>query len=338
MSKKVFGTVNNRQANIYTLKNDYLKVEVSDYGGIIKNLYVKGIDVVLGFDELESYLKDDSYQGALIGRYANRIENGVFSLNDKDYLLSKNENSVTHLHGGNIGFDKQIWDVKEFDGNSLALTLFSADGDEGFPGNLNVTVSYTLSDNKLIINYKAQTDMDTPVNLTNHSYFNLNGFDSGKIYNHFFRVNADEFSMVDDRLIPIKKSKVVNTPFDFRKSKEIIDSIMSDNKQITACGGIDHNFYIDKSKCKLINEKTLFEAASVTANKNKMTVYTDMPCLQLYTGNFLSGKHAFKNRVKPEKHIAFCLETQYAPNSPNNGEAILRAGQVYDKTTAFVFD
>ncbi|HOJ47560.1 MAG TPA: aldose epimerase family protein [Bacillota bacterium] len=338
-----FGKIGNEDIICFTLENDSMKADILNYGGILRSLVVNGADVVCGFDDLEGYLADTGYHGAVIGRYANRIENGVFSLNGTEYHLNRNEKGVTHLHGGNKGFDKAVWKYRasQFaDGSaSLALSHFSPDGDEGYPGNLQVEVVYTLSGKSLTIHYRAKSDRDTVVNLTNHSYFNLNGYDSGDIYSHVLKINADKYCTVDERLIPVREADVSGTPFDFRTPKPVGQDIFVKNRQLEICGGYDHNFILNKQNVDSIRtgRKVMHEAAVLSAEKNTMTVYTDMPCLQLYTANFMTGERPFKNGVKQEKHRALCLETQFAPNSPNNGEAILKKGVPYDRATVFVF-
>jgi aldose 1-epimerase len=188
IKSRTFGKIGNEDVLCFTLENGYVQAEILNYGGILRSLVVNGVDVVCGFDNIEGYLADTSYQGATIGRYANRIENGTFTLNGTEYILNKNEKGITHLHGGNKGFDKHIWKYRAcqyVDGSAtLVISHFSPDGDEGYPGNLHTEAIYLLSDHRLMIQYKAKSDKDTVINLCNHSYFNLNGFDSGDIYAH----------------------------------------------------------------------------------------------------------------------------------------------------------
>lgn len=340
----VFGSIGNEDIICFTLENDSIKAEILNYGGVLRSLVVNGADVVCGFDDIEGYLADTGYQGAIIGRYANRIENGVFSLNGKEYKLNRNEKGVTHLHGGNKGFDKVVWKCRasQFaDGSaSVVLDHFSPDGDEGYPGNLQVEVTYTLIGKSLTIHYKAKSDQDTVVNLCNHSYFNLNGFDSGDIYSHVLKINADKYSEVNEYLIPVREADVSGTPLDFHTPKPIGQDIFAKNQQLLICEGFDHNFILTKQNVKSIRagRKVMHEAAVLSTDKNTMTVYTDMPCLQLYTANFMTGSYPFKNGVKQEKHHALCLEAQFAPNSPNKGEAVLQKGVLYDKATVFAFE
>ena len=344
MDIRYFGSVDDREISLFTLKNDRIKAEILNYGGAIRSLVVDGVDVVCGFDEIDGYFFDNAYHGALIGRYANRIADGFFSLNGKEYVLQRNERGVTHLHGGRNGFDKRVWDavpsVGEDGIQSLELSMYSNDGEEGYPGNLTVTVTYTLTQNGLLIHYYAVGDMDTPLNLTNHSYFNLNGYDGGDIFSHMLKINADFYSPVDNNLIPVNIDKVDGSPFNFKNAKPIGKDIFSPHPQLITCGGYDHNFFINKKSENrmLLGDKTLYEAAELSCDDRSISVYTDMPCIQLYTGNYMDGVKPFKNGVKQEKYHALCLETQYMPNSPNNGEAILKAGEIYDKTTAYIFD
>ena len=341
---RIFGQIGEEDVFCYSLENDYIKAEILNYGGALRSLIVNGVDVVCGFDDIKGYLEDTSYQGAIIGRYANRIKNGSFTLNETEYNLTKNEKGVTHIHGGNKGFDKQIWKaeaVQYSDGNAcLILKHFSHDGDEGYPGNLSAEVIYTLTEHSLMIHFKARSNKDTIINLCNHSYFNLNGFDSGDIYSHDLKINAEKYSEVNEMLIPINEADVECTPFDFRVAKLFGNDIFGNHNQLEICSGYDHNYILSKkdSKSIRIGRKVLHEAAVLSADKNTMTVYTDMPCLQLYTANFMTGNQPFKNGVKQKKHHALCLETQFAPNSPNKGEAVFRAGELFDKATVFMFE
>ena len=326
--------------------NKGASVTILNYGGIINKLIMpdrdgKLADVICGFDEIEGYLESDGYQGALIGRYGNRIADGKFTLNGKEYTLPKNDNGLKTLHGGNVGFDKKIWDVVPFleaDKGGLELTLVSPDGEEGFPGCLKVKVTYTFrEDNSLAIRYEATTDADTVVNLTNHTYFNLCGYDFGTNSTHYMMIDADYITEIDDILIPTgKKYAVEGTPFNFRAPKKIGDGIddISDN-QIKLGGGYDHNFILNadgtvKKVCEVYAEET----------GRVMSVYTNQPGVQFYSGNFLSHPHPFKGGFKQIKRAAFCLETQHAPDAPNHPEfesTVLRPGEKYDYTTVYAF-
>ncbi len=346
--KELFGKLpGGEDVYAYTFTNNVgASVTILNYGGIVNKLIMpdrdgKLADVICGFDEIEGYLESDGYQGALIGRYGNRIANGKFSLNGKTYTLALNDDGTKTLHGGDIGFDKKIWDATPFleaDNAGLIMTLVSPDGDEGFPGCLTVKVTYTFKeDNSLWIRYEAQTDADTVVNLTNHTYFNLCGYDFGTNATHYMQIDADYITEVDGTLIPTgNKYAVDSTPFDFRTPKRIGDGIddISD-EQIKLGGGYDHNFILNadgsvKKVCEVYAEET----------GRVMSVYTDQPGVQFYSGNFLSHPHPFKGGVKQIKRAAFCLETQHAPDAPNHPDfesTLLKPGEKYDYTTVYAF-
>lgn len=342
MNVKDFGYVDDKNVSLFTLKNEFITAEVLNYGGILRNLTVNGKNVVCGFDDIDGYIRDTEYHGSIVGRYGNRIANGKFTLNGNAYILNKNEKGVTHLHGGKVGFNKRMWKAETAIGDdgsqSVVLSLFSPDGEEGYHSNLEVTVTYTLVENKLNINFQAKSDMDTPINLLNHTYFNLCGYDGGDVLSHKLKINADYYAEVDEYLIPVRKAAVERTVFDFRKSKRIGQDICDQNQQLLICGGYDHNYYITQNIEKEFGGKKLYEAAVLSNDGDKMTIYTDMPCVQFYTANYMTADNPFMIGVKQEKNHALCLETQYAPNSPNHGEAILNAGELYDKTTVFVFE
>lgn len=316
-----------------------MKVRIINYGGTITSIIIpdkdgKMCDVVLGYDTLNEYETNSGYFGALIGRNGNRIGNSRFSINGKEYALTTNEKG-NQLHGGIKGFDKKVWDyeVKE---NNLYLYCTSADGEEGFPGELKVTVVYTLTDeNELIISYEAVANKDTVVNLTNHSYFNLNGDNSGNILNHNLKINADFITPVDENLIPLGNLLPVdNTPFDFREYHTIGERINSDDEQLKLGGGYDHNFFAGLSD-------ELYTIASAQGDKSGITldVITDCEAVQLYTGNGTNTDG--KNGAHYGKNHAFCLETQACPDAINQKKfptTLLPAGDVYERTTIFKFD
>jgi aldose 1-epimerase len=343
ITKNSFGTTpSGEKVFAYQLSNDNgLSAEILTYGGIVKNLYVtdkNGVktDVVLGRNTLEDYLHNEGYLGALIGRHANRISKGTFELNGKQYNVGINE-GANSLHGGNIGFDKRVWSAEEKDGAepALILTLISEDGEEGFPGKLNVTVTYTLTkENALKINYKAISDKDTVVNLTNHAYFNLAGHASGTIDNQYLQINASFYTPNDSECMPTGEVLSVNgTPFDFRTEKKIGTDINSDFEQTALFGGYDHNFAIDGRG---------YRAAAVARceeNGIKMEVYTDKPAMQLYTSNALP-QGIYKDGAEYRIHQAFCLETQYFPNAMAHSHypsPILRKNEEYNFTTEYRF-
>ena len=340
-----FGTTPDGAAvDVYTLKNaSGIEVRAISYGGIITSLKVPDragtmADVVMGFDNLEGYLAGHPYFGAIIGRYGNRIGKGQFTLDGKTYTLAKN-NGPNHLHGGMKGFDKVVWKTAAVEGqNAITFTRTSPDGEEGYPGNLQVTVTYTLTDaNELIVDYSARTDKPTPVNLTQHSYFNLAGEGSGDILGHELMINADRYTPVDDTLIPTGElASVEGTPFDFRKPTAIGARINADHPQLIAGKGYDHNWVLNRSG----SGQQL--AARVLEPKTGRTleITTDEPGIQFYAGNFLDGTVKGKSGRVYAHRTGFCLETQHYPDSPNKPDfptTILKPGQEYKTRTVFKF-
>ncbi|HPE94652.1 MAG TPA: aldose epimerase family protein [Bacillota bacterium] len=308
------------------LDNGMISAVVLSYGATLAKLNVCGTDVCCGYDSVEEYENASGYLGATVGRYANRIANGRFSLGDREYVLAKNEKGATHIHGGDIGFDKRIFSLCA-EGDSAILTYFSPDGEEGYPGNVRVTVKYRLDGMALYIGYEAVSDADTVLNLTNHSYFNLDGAGSLRVLDHTLSINAEQYDAVDERLIPVETRRVAGTPFDFRTPKKIGRDIGKDDRQLAVCGGYDHNFYL-KSE----------EAACLTGKKLGMKVFTDMPCIQLYTANFFEDGYLLSGKKEKHNNAAVCLETQTAPDSPNRSDsALLRAGEQYRKKTVYLF-
>ena len=291
----------------------------------------KGRALLLALIVFSQYLQQPPYFGALIGRYGNRIGNAKFTLDSTTYKLAAN-NGKNHLHGGIKGFDKVVWDASVPNDSipSLTLKYTSKDGEEGYPGNLNVTVKYTLIyDDELKIDYTAETDKATPVNLTNHSYFNLTGDVSNTILNHTLMINADYYTPVDTSLIPTGEIKAVKgTPFDFTSPKPIGQSIDS------VKGGFDHNFVLNKKDSSL----TLAAVLSDSISGRSLEVYTTQPGLQFYTGNFLDGKFINRDGNPIKLHSALCLETQHfpdSPNKPNFPSTILRPGETYHEVTIY---
>lgn len=334
--KEIFGYLNEKEVYLYTLDNEKgLKAEITNYGGIIKSLYVNGTDVVLGKDSLEEYLDNDAYFGAIIGRNSNRINNAEFSINGKKYHVSKNNGNLNH-HGGNIGFDKKVWTAEEIDGiePKLILTYFSKDGEEGFPGNAEIKVTYTLTqENGLNIHYEATSDKDTVMNLTNHSYFNLNGHDSGVIDNQTLQIFGGFFTPNTDECMPNGEIlSIEGTPFDLRESKPFKDAFNSDCEQITKFLGFDHNFVLDGKGFRKI--------AEAKGDKITMEVYSDTVGAQIYTGNFINDSKICKGGAVYGKHHAFCVETQFYPNSMefvHFPSPVLKADEKYDSTTEYKF-
>jgi len=302
-----------------------------NYGGAITSLKTPDRnghfgDIVLGFETLDEYVRNTRYFGPLIGRHANRIARGRFSLNGVEYQLPCN-NGANHLHGGFRGFDKREWTVRE-DGNTLHLTYFSEDGEEGYPGNLKAFVDYVLLDNELRIAYRATTDRDTIVNLTNHSYFNLRG--EGTILDHELTLNADHFTPVSGDLIPTGEIKpVAGTPMDFRNGKAI-------GSDLAAAGGYDHNFVLNDWDGSLRSAARLYEATTGRV----LEILTTEPGMQFYSGNFLDGSFTGKYGYVYEKYTGLCLEPQHfpdAPNHPNFPSTVLRAGEEYTHISVYRF-
>jgi aldose 1-epimerase len=333
---------------LYTLKNAKgAAATITTFGARVVTLQMpdragKFDDIVLGFDNLDGYLQapPPPYFGATVGRYANRIAGGKFKLDGKTYTLAKN-NGANHLHGGNMGFDKVVWTAKPGTGSSaasVAMTYLSKDGEEGYPGNLTATVTYTLTDNnELQIVYSATTDQDTVVNLTNHSYFNLAGQGEGDILGHVVMVNADRFTPVDQGLIPTGElEKVDGTPFDFRQPTPIGDRIDAKDPQIALGMGYDHNFVLNRTG------SSLELAARVTEPKTGrvMEVLTTEPGMQFYTSNFLDGTLKGVGGKTYPRRSAFCMETQHFPDSPNHPgfpSTTLKAGGSYRSETVYRF-
>jgi aldose 1-epimerase len=345
IEKQPFGkTENLTPVDLYTLTNDKgVEARITTYGGIVVSLKVPDRnarlgDVVLGYENLEGYLTNSSYFGALIGRYGNRIAKGSFQLGGTPYQLAQN-NGDNHLHGGVVGFDKVIWKAKELWGEDevgLQLTYLSHDGEEGYPGNLSVTVVYTLTNNnELKIDYSATTDKKTIANLTNHSYFNLAG--TGDILGHELMLKADRFTPVDKGLIPTGElSSVDGTPMDFTTPTAIGARINQNDEQLIYGLGYDHNWVLNNSGGKLALAAKIFEPTSGRV----MKVYTTQPGIQFYSGNFLDGSITGKNGEIYYKHFGFCLETQHFPDSPNHSNfpsTSLNPGQRYKHTTIYKF-
>ncbi len=345
IKREPFGKMPDGQAvERFTLTNAKgVVVQAISYGGIITSLRVPDRtgrldDIVLGFDNLDGYLKDHPFFGAIIGRFGNRIAKGAFTLDGKTYKLATN-NGPNHLHGGTKGFDKVLWTAEPVAGsNAIAFTRTSPDGEEGYPGNLRVRVTYTLTDaNELIVDYLATTDKATPVNLTQHSYFNLAGQASGDILGHQLMLNADRYTPVDDTLIPTGElAAVTGTPFDFRKLTAIGARINQDNAQLTSGKGYDHNWVLNRK-----GEGRQLAARVVEPKSGRtMEITTTEPGIQFYSGNFLDGTLTGKAGAVYKHRTGFCLETQHYPDSPNQPKfpsTILKPGAEYKTSTVFTF-
>lgn len=337
ITKADWGEADGKKVYLFTLVNDKgAEVKITNYGGRVTSFVTADknnnrSNIVVGFDSLQPYLRKPPYFGALIGRYGNRIGDARFSLNGTTYKLAANDGK-NHLHGGIKGFDKVIWDASTVADSipSLTLKYLSKDGEEGYPGNLNVTVVYTLSnDDELKIEYNAETDKATPVNLTNHSYFNLTGDVSNTILNHTLMIDADSYTPVDSTLIPTGEIKPVKgTPFDFRSPKKIGRDIG------LVKGGYDHNWVLNRKDASL--QKVAVLSDSITGRS--LEVYTTEPGLQFYTGNFLDGKFTNRDGKPINQHTALCLETQHFPDAPNKTNfpsTILKPGEKYHSETVY---
>ena len=325
----------------YTLSNkNGMRVTLTNYGATITSIKVPDkngdIDeVTLGYDRVQGYKQGRCFFGATVGRYANRITGGTCTLNGEQYNLFCND-GPNHLHGGKVGFDKVVWSEHQASEDSISFSYFSPDGEEGYPGNLKTTVTYSLDEESTLkIHYSAQSDKDTILNLTNHSYFNLAGHKSGSIENHVMYINADsytpvnEFSSATGEIAPVK-----DTPFDFNEPTAIGARIRDDNEQLKFGNGYDHNFLINGSGYRLAAKA--FDKSS----GRMMSVFTNKPCIQFYSGNFIDNEKGSKGAVY-QKRGAFCLETQFAPNSPNQENfqsPVLKAGSTYDFTTSYQFE
>ncbi len=337
ITKKDWGETDGKKVQLFSLTNkNGVEVKIATYGGTITSWSVptkdgNRADIVLGFDTLGGYLAKPPYFGATIGRYGNRIADGKFTIDNTTYTLATN-NGKNHLHGGIKGFDKVIWDAAPVVDSvpTLILSYISKDGEEGYPGNLKSIVQFSLTDdNELVITYDAQTDKATPVNLTNHSYFNLTGDISNSILGHKLLINGSNYTPVDSTLIPTGEIKdVKGTPFDFTTMHTVGERI-ADVK-----GGYDHNFVLNKATDPL----PLMAVLTDTVSGRTLEVYTTEPGIQFYSGNFLDGK--IKNRDgKPiNQHSALCLETQHFPDSPNKPgfpSTILKPGEKYHTITKY---
>ena len=347
IEKEFFGkTSDGIDISRYTLKNSSgMEVSIINYGGIITSWKVKDRDgnykdIVLGFNDLLDYESSSTYFGALIGRYGNRIKEGKFNLDGVEYTLAVN-NGENHLHGGLKGFDKVIWDIKEEENESsasLVLSYISKDMEEGYPGNLDVKVTYTLTnEDELKVRYEADTDKKTVVNLTQHSYFNLSANLGRDILGHQITIDADSFLPVDTTLIPTGELRdVERTPFDFRESKRVGDDINELDRQLTFGNGYDHCWVLNNQ-----DEGIRFVASAYDPLSGRLLeVFSDQPGIQFYSGNFLDGTLKSKDGGSYVFRSGFCLETQHYPNSPNQKSfptVILNPGEKYDTETIFRF-
>jgi aldose 1-epimerase len=340
IKKEPFGIANGKEVFLFTLSNsENVTVKITNYGGIITSLMTpdkngKTADIVLGFNTLQEYQAGSPFFGALVGRYGNRIADAKFVLNGKEFKLASNDGK-NHLHGGMVGFDKVVWDAEPINkSNEVAvkLTYNSKDGEEGYPGNLFITVTYLLNDqNELTITYEAKTDKSTVVNLTQHSYFNLAGEGSGNVLEHEMMINADRYTVTDKELIPTGELRTVkSTALDFTKSKTIGIGFNQNN------GGFDDNFVVIKDH----DGMTLAAKVHELTSGRSMEVYTTQPGIQLYTGNGLDGTLKGKSGKSYGQYSGFCLETQHFPDSPNQPSfptTVLNPGETYIQVTIYKF-
>lgn len=334
---------NGQAVDKVVLKNAYgTEVSLLTLGATIQSFVYDGKDIVLGFDRALDYFESGAYIGATVGRVCNRTADGCFALNGTTYQLNCNEpDRRVHLHGGNVGFDKKIWECTVLDDGdepSVAFEMQSADGEEGYPGNLRVRLIYTLTaDNTLALDYTAASDQDTPLNLTNHVYFNLNGCDGASVCNHRLRIYAEQYTPVTERLVPTGEyASVESTCIDFRQFREISVALQGEDACMAFTGGVDHNFVLAHQK------RTLSEAAVAYSPETGIRVRccTDLPGLQVYTGNFLDEKGG-KYDLVWGKHQGFCLETQFFANSVNEPRfpsIILKKDDIFTSHTTYHID
>jgi aldose 1-epimerase len=347
IEKTLFGKLSDgREVFRYSLKNDSgMRVDIINYGAIVTNLYVKDrngnlADVVLGYDSLQGYINDKSYFGAIVGRYGNRIGKGKFRLDGKEYQLAVN-NGENHLHGGIMGFNRVLWyaePMRDDGGPSLKLTYTSPDGEEGYPGTVTITVKYTLTaENALEIRYEGKTDKPTILNPTHHSYFNLTGSFTKTILDHQLMIAADSITPVDGGLITTGKfTAVANTPMDFRTSTPIGSHIGDQYEQLLFGKGYDHNWVLRDYNKQLRKVAEVYEPTS----GRLLTLFTDQPGLQFYSGNFLDGTAKGKNGIAYQSRTGLCLEAQCypdSPNKPNFPSVVLKPGDVYRQITIYQF-
>lgn len=349
LSKFKFSKLKNGEnAQLFRFDNQNMTVDITNYGAAVVSINMpdkkgKLADVVLGFSDVNGYEEQSAYMGVVAGRYANRIANGAFTLNGTEYTLAKNDGE-NHLHGGINGFSKRLWNfeiIGDKEQPKLKLTLVSEDMDEGYPGKVQASVIYYLDkDNRFFMEYQAVSDKDTVINLTNHTYFNLNGHNKGDILRHKLYVNAKQFVRVDQSCIPTGELvDVENTPFDFTEKDNmhtIGERIAKDNADLACGNGYDHSFVLEANGKELIHAATLKEDYS----GRQLNVYTNKPAVQVYTGNAIPKALKGKQNSKYGKRSGICLETQFYPDSPNHAEfpsCVLQANEQYAYTTFFEF-
>jgi aldose 1-epimerase len=338
--KNFISNIDGKTTGLWVLQNEHITCVITNYGARVVSLIVPDdhgnlTDVALGYNTLDKYIHaTDAYYGAIVGRYANRISKGKFTLGDTTYQLPQNDGANT-LHGGPKGFHRQVWMVTDVDRTSIELAHFSRDGEEGFPGNMTVIVKYTLEGKSLTIDYHATTDKATIINLSNHTYWNLNGESSGTINDHTLQLNASHYTPTNAELIPTGAIDAVkNTPFDFTTPHTIGSALHEKNEQLINAGGYDHNFVLRKTT----GEPDL----TVTGDRSGITmqVFSDQPGMQFYGGNALSGKDTGKRGASYNKQEAFVIEPQHFPDSPNHLNfpcVMLKAGAVFNTTSKYSF-
>ena len=342
-TKEPFGkSREGKDLHLFTLDNGKVKVKLTELGATLVSIVMQDknenyTDVILGYDTPQEYYDNSCFFGAVIGRSGNRIDKGRFSINGKEYQLDINDNE-NNLHSGNNGFDKRVWDVEKICDDSITFFLKDADLEQGYPGNFQVSVTYTLKDdNTLVLHYEGESDADTVANMTNHVYFNLGGHDSGDVLGHQVQLNAKEYSsVIDSQAIPTGEyTPVAGTPFDFTSPKLMGRDIDADCEQLKFVGGYDHNFVIKREKG--VVEK--FAEMYCPATGICLEAFTDLPGFQFYSGNFISDQKG-KGGATYHRRGGFCLESQFYPNSINQegfAKPILKAGEKYDTTTCYRF-
>ncbi len=333
MKTSFFGKAGEADVFAHTLSLGKTSVTILDYGARIASLKYRGVECVCGFSDMEGYLRDTEYHGSIVGRYANRIGEGRFTLNGKTYTLALNEKNRAHLHGGKIGYSNRIWTLSDFGEDFLTLSLYSPDGEEGYPGGLTIRVTYTLQDNALTIEYAAKSDADTVINLTNHAYFNIGGVGEENVRDQILEIQADAIAEVDEILIPTGRLlPTAGGPFDFTVPKKIGRDIDSDDPQLKIGGGYDHGFRLNGKSpaARLHSEKT-----GIT-----MEIETTERAIQIYTGNFMTEDNRFFGRYPQTANGAVALECNRLPDSPNRPEfpsPVLHAGETYTQKTTYRF-
>jgi len=334
MTQKIWGEAEGQAVILATVENDFLRVKVSNYGAIIQSIQLKHLqdrDVVLGYDTVDEYANDDKYIGALVGRTANRIGKGSFKIDGKTYQLALN-NGPNNLHGGLSGFNRKIWTVESINTTKITLRLVSPDGEEGYPGNLTVHFSVSVDNNRVVLSYQAVSDQDTIVNLSHHSYFNLH--EDGSITDHQLEIFSKSYAPIDEFGLSLSPPEsVIETPFDFNVKTLIADRIDLPHDQLKLGKGFDHHYIhsadITHRLCRLSYDELA------------MSVFTDLPGMHFYTGNYLDGKQSGKKLASHDWRTACCFETQFYPDSINNHEqpdSLLPKETTYAQTTIYQFD